>query len=820
MANYQLLKVDIDAKVYQNGKQEITGANLNSVLNAMVTTLGAEYQFAGVATIDTTPGTPDAKVFYIANGKGTYTNFGGIEVTENEVVVLYWDSAWHKVATGIASQAKLSELEEEITNYKTVEFNKDGYLNNDGTLAASSNVGALTDFISVVEGDTLVYTGGIGTMYACICGYSEKVGSSGISGNPLLVGGDYTGKEIIVPSGCNYIRVCARSANPHSLLIKTSQVAKNAKDIITINKEIKPSTIYNVNVANGNPSGTYTFSSAIATIPIESRKFGMAVTYRLDSNNYDTYQFVKGDVSDTYFLDIANWQKLVTDKTFIATLNNYKKKNVKYRVELQGGGLDTENGKIRSTLSSMLQVSTPKFIELNPDINQRVTLTLNGDYVFKILYYDKNKTFLGTYEAWQTSGADVGAGSAFPSARFIKILCRKSNSTLCELNVTGELDFNIDTIAVEESYNTSLPTETNSNDGVITIQSWMKISNPNCCDANSTSVQDNNNKIYANYGVLRLPESYKDKGEATPLIIFCHGSAVHYDGNSSIIASSSGLAIDYLLAEGYAIMDVDGNLLSDQYTHCGSPMGIQAYVNGLNWVQKRYNVTKKVYLAGHSLGGMTAGILANVGEAFPVNALCLVAPATSLLMMMQLVPSAKDAYADYFGLPSPRPSWTITRGDLSAEEKTYMFANFGKWAYTSLLWRNGTDMDFEDLSALDNKFINAPSSTENLFYANKHSIAPKIPTKIFQGSFDTSCYPQWSRIYADMVLRSGGMIEYRLMDGVSHSYISSTDKGIMEVGDNTVITKYGKTFTGVPTTQVEMIKFFDRYLSCQNNISL
>lgn len=114
MANYQLLKADIDAKVYQNGKQEITGANLNSVLNAMVTTLGAEYQFAGVATIDTNPGTPDAKVFYIANGKGTYTNFGGLEVTEDEVVVLYWDTAWHKEATGIASHAKLTELESKV----------------------------------------------------------------------------------------------------------------------------------------------------------------------------------------------------------------------------------------------------------------------------------------------------------------------------------------------------------------------------------------------------------------------------------------------------------------------------------------------------------------------------------------------------------------------------------------------------------------------------------------------------------------------------------------------------------------------------------
>ena len=117
MANYQLLKADIDAKVYQNGEQEITGENLNSVLNAMVTTLGAEYQFAGVATTATNPGSPDAKVFYIANGKGTYTNFGGLEVTEDDVVVLYWDSSWHKASTGIASQEKLTELESEVNKY-------------------------------------------------------------------------------------------------------------------------------------------------------------------------------------------------------------------------------------------------------------------------------------------------------------------------------------------------------------------------------------------------------------------------------------------------------------------------------------------------------------------------------------------------------------------------------------------------------------------------------------------------------------------------------------------------------------------------------
>ena len=116
MSNYNSLKTTIDANIKQNGRQEITGQILNSVLNQMVTTLGAGYQFAGVATIDTKPGTTDAKVFYIANGKGTYTNFGDINVTEDEVVILYYDTEWHKVATGIASQEKLTELGAQVSN--------------------------------------------------------------------------------------------------------------------------------------------------------------------------------------------------------------------------------------------------------------------------------------------------------------------------------------------------------------------------------------------------------------------------------------------------------------------------------------------------------------------------------------------------------------------------------------------------------------------------------------------------------------------------------------------------------------------------------
>ena len=83
----------------------------NEAFDIITSMVNAGYLFGGIATPTTDPSEPNAKVFYIANGKGKYEKFGGLEVTEDEVVVLYWDSAWHKVATGIASQEKLSELE-------------------------------------------------------------------------------------------------------------------------------------------------------------------------------------------------------------------------------------------------------------------------------------------------------------------------------------------------------------------------------------------------------------------------------------------------------------------------------------------------------------------------------------------------------------------------------------------------------------------------------------------------------------------------------------------------------------------------------------
>lgn len=97
MANNELLKSLIRSVIKANGNEEITGDILQQTLVAIVDALGKGYQFMGVATPTTDPGTIDQKVFYIVNGKGLYKNFGGININEDGVFLLVYSDTWTKL---------------------------------------------------------------------------------------------------------------------------------------------------------------------------------------------------------------------------------------------------------------------------------------------------------------------------------------------------------------------------------------------------------------------------------------------------------------------------------------------------------------------------------------------------------------------------------------------------------------------------------------------------------------------------------------------------------------------------------------------------
>ena len=94
MANYSVLKAAVQAVVKTNGNQEIMGANMQSTLISIINLLGTGYQFMGVATPNTSPGTPDYNVAYLG-GAGTYANFGTtVTVPVGSIGVFRYDGSW------------------------------------------------------------------------------------------------------------------------------------------------------------------------------------------------------------------------------------------------------------------------------------------------------------------------------------------------------------------------------------------------------------------------------------------------------------------------------------------------------------------------------------------------------------------------------------------------------------------------------------------------------------------------------------------------------------------------------------------------------
>lgn len=73
-----------------------------SLTNDKVTDFtNAGYLYAGIATPDTNPGTPDQRIFYVAGQVGTYTHFSNIVINDGELAFLYYDTSWHKTAVEI-----------------------------------------------------------------------------------------------------------------------------------------------------------------------------------------------------------------------------------------------------------------------------------------------------------------------------------------------------------------------------------------------------------------------------------------------------------------------------------------------------------------------------------------------------------------------------------------------------------------------------------------------------------------------------------------------------------------------------------------------
>lgn len=158
MGNYEQLKRAIANVIKTNGNQEITGAIMQNVLDTIVSTVGANRTFVGIANKNTNPGTPDGNVFYIAYTAGNYVNFqyetANLTVNPDELAILYNEKTnWGKFVIGMSSDGVIA-----LAN-TTNQINATGrYAYTDTGIVMGSNAGSQKVRTFLVAGQPYQFT--------------------------------------------------------------------------------------------------------------------------------------------------------------------------------------------------------------------------------------------------------------------------------------------------------------------------------------------------------------------------------------------------------------------------------------------------------------------------------------------------------------------------------------------------------------------------------------------------------------------------------------------------------------------------------------
>lgn len=202
MGNYEQLKQAVSKVIKSNGTQAITGQVMQNTLLTIINTIGGNMQFAGVANVNTNPGTPDQNLFWIASQSGTYVNFGNIVLNPGESAVLTWkNGAFAKAILGLATDERVEELIQSLSSYRR------GYVaRSNGAIIDYSTIFAREGYVSLMQGETEInYKGKVFQNAAAICFYDETktfITAIPTSGNETV----YELKSQPIPSNAKYIR--------------------------------------------------------------------------------------------------------------------------------------------------------------------------------------------------------------------------------------------------------------------------------------------------------------------------------------------------------------------------------------------------------------------------------------------------------------------------------------------------------------------------------------------------------------------------------------------------------------------------------------
>lgn len=292
MANWTILKEAIASVIKTNDNQEITGQLLQNALNNIITNVGENATFAGIATPTTNPGTPDGPVFYIATTAGSYSNFGSLEVSKGETAILQWNNGtWTKNAI-----KPMAEFESGIIY--DVSANNDGAVFESlSTLLGSANLSTLIP--------TSVRRGGMSIRFiqGSVPNSDNKYVQYRLMADTFrTTESDWQGVDDEPTAGSENL---VKSGGTYKYIRNTS--------VIDVN-----------NISGQEPS---TLEAALALVPNEYRK-GFALMYFRANSVLQLYGFKSGNPTDEIWNTASYWVKYLNEQevdnlisTAIANLN-------------------------------------------------------------------------------------------------------------------------------------------------------------------------------------------------------------------------------------------------------------------------------------------------------------------------------------------------------------------------------------------------------------------------------------------------------------------------------------------------------------------
>ena len=271
MGYYMKLKAAIASVIKANGNNEITGAIMQSVLNAIVSTVGANRTFVGIANENTNPGTPDGNVFYIAYKAGNYVNFqsgaSNLTVKPGELAILYnGTDYWGKFVIGMSSDGVIA-LANTIN-----QINATGrYAYTDTDIVKGSNTGSQKVCTFLVAGQPYRFT-------LTSVGDSVSVDIQGIKADGTF---DVIGSMISTPAGTTKTITPTKNYYGFTIYYGSKTIATSANVLFetpTTGGMGLPDVVY-VDAVNGDDTnpGT-TEGAALATFAAAFSKTGVDTT--------------------------------------------------------------------------------------------------------------------------------------------------------------------------------------------------------------------------------------------------------------------------------------------------------------------------------------------------------------------------------------------------------------------------------------------------------------------------------------------------------------------------------------------------------------